>query len=175
MPRRDGPQPARDRPGTPAATPDRPGRSVAPFLQTRVKMARQVLGLEIHRLQNEIPLKPDVFDEIARWSRQLMEDRLRLAATSEERLEAIREHRTNMACLEQLTDDANLRSLGGADEKVKAMYHRAEADQLLAEAGGDPEKEKPVVDLKKFLDPTLPTPAAPPSHRPPPPPPPPPQ
>ncbi len=74
-----------------------------------------------------------------------MEDRLRLAGTPGQRLDAIREHRNRMAMLEQVMGRYAAAGQARASDGLKGKYYRLEAHQFLAEAGGDPEKEPPVV------------------------------
>lgn len=85
-----------------------------------------------------------ILEEISFWSRCLTEDRLRLATTPAERLDAIREHRNRMVVHERLTGDSARAGSGRVLDALKGRYYRLEADQLLAEAGVDPVKEPPV-------------------------------
>jgi hypothetical protein len=88
-----------------------------------------------------------------------MEDRLRLARTPEDRLAAIREHRNRMIVHERLTRKYAEAAQVAPAEVLKAKYYRLEADQLLAEAGVDPDKEPPPAEPEKAT-------AAPPSSSP---------
>jgi RNA polymerase sigma factor (sigma-70 family) len=131
---------------------------VRALLQARVNAAHQIITMEIEKIsfgnqKNPEGSLPAVFEQIAIWSRRLMKDRLRLAETPVERLGAIREYRKYMTFLEEITKGANESGSGSPIDAAKAKYHRLEADQLLVEAGGDPEKEKPEVDVTKMLDP----------------------
>ncbi len=104
--------------------------------------------------EGDVPL-----EEIATWSRRLMEDRLRLAATPGERLDAIREHRNLMIAFERMTTQWASTGQARISDGLKGKYHRLEADQLLTEAGGDPAKEAPAPEPKQ--QPASPPPAPP--------------
>ncbi len=142
-----------DEPKSRAVAEARMPRQVRALIQARVNTAHQLIAMEIEGIRNGDPrITRVIFEQIAIWSRRLMEDRLRLAGTPAERLAAIREYRKYMFFLEEITKGANESGSGDAKDVARARYHRLEADQLLAEAGGDPEKEKPEVDVSKMLD-----------------------
>lgn len=75
--------------------------------------------------------------EIPVWSRRLMEDRLRLASTRDERLAAVRAHRDRMKTLERTAEGYAKTGRGRVSDALKVAYYRLEAEQLLVEAGGD--------------------------------------
>ena len=136
-------------------------RTVRLLVEARIETAREILRRDLQRLRNSGAIGTDVFDQIPVWSRRLMEDRLRLAETPGQRLDAIREHRNCMAMLEQVMGRYAAAGQARASDGLKGKYYRLEAHQLLAEAGGDPEKEAPVFDLEKdagTLPPPPPTP-----------------
>ena len=88
-----------------------------------------------------------------------MEDRLRRAATPEERQAAIRELRTRMVSHEQLARNHAAAGQARSSDALEVKYDRLEADQLLAEAGVDPAKEPPIAEPK--ANPARPPPAPP--------------
>ena len=150
-----------DEPKAQAAVGDPVPRTMRLILEARVETAREILKQDLERLRNSGATGSDMFDEIHVWSRRLMEDRLRLAATPGERLDAIREHRNRMAMLEQVMGRYAAVGQGRSSDGLKGKYYRLEAHQFLAEAGGDPEKEPPVVDLEKDFGPLPPPPPSP--------------
>ena len=95
------------------------------------------------------PTYTNAGDQVPAWSRRLMEDRLRLAATPAERLDAVREHRNRMISFERLILRYTEKGAGSIVEAPKVKYYRLEADQLLAEAGVDPAKEPPVAETER--------------------------
>ncbi len=98
-----------DAPEAQAAAADRMPRQVRDLLQARVNAAHQVLAMEIEYIRNGDPKSVhEIFEQIAIWSRRLMEDRLRLAGTPAERLAAIREYRKYMTFLEEITKEPNV-------------------------------------------------------------------
>jgi hypothetical protein len=129
-------------------------------LEARVETAREILKLNMERLRYNVNIPggaTEIFDKIPTWSRRLMEDRLRLASTPTERVDAVREHRNRMILHERLVSAYNSVGQGRGTEALEGKYYRLEADQLLAEAGVDPEKEPPVVDPQQ--DPAAPPPS----------------
>jgi RNA polymerase sigma factor (sigma-70 family) len=131
------------------------------YLEARIETAREIIKLDLRRFQID-PTSAAQYHQIPIWSRRVMEDRLRLARTADERLDAIREHRNRMVVHERLTrKQVEATQLTPADA-LKFKYHRLEADQLLAEAGVDPEKEPPAADPEGA---TAPSPSAPPPPR----------
>jgi RNA polymerase sigma factor (sigma-70 family) len=151
-----------DEPKAQAAVGDPLPRTMRLILEARVETVREILKQELERLRfNSGATRSDMFDETHVWSRRLMEDRLRLAATAGERLDAVREHRNRMAMLEQVMGRYAAVGQGRSSDGLKGKYYRLEAHQFLAEAGGDPEKEPPVVDLEKDFGPLPPPPPSP--------------
>jgi RNA polymerase sigma factor (sigma-70 family) len=112
----------------------------------RVEAAREILNQNV-RLWREGE-KSFADAEIATWSHRLMEGRLSLATTRDERLAAIREHRERIKAMEN--DVRVLFERGQVPQSgvVEVRYFRLEADQLLVEAGGDPDLEAPPAQLK---------------------------
>lgn len=121
----------------------RPGMSL---LEARIETAREIVTKDMERLQHMGAIGSDVLDQIPVWSRRLMEDRSRLAATPAERLTAIRDHRKRMIVLERLIGKVAVAGQGRVSDALKARYYRMEADQFLTEAGADPAKEPPVAE-----------------------------
>jgi RNA polymerase sigma factor (sigma-70 family) len=80
------------------------------------------------------------FDAIPTWSHRLMEDQIRVAADRADRVAAMREHRDRMKKLEDLYAELRKGESGylWATDVLNVKYHRLEAEQLLAEAGADP-------------------------------------
>ena len=136
-------------------------RTMRLILEARVETAREILKRDLERLRNSGATGLTCSMRYTIWSRRLMEDRLRLAATPGERLDAIREHRNRMAMLEQVMGRYATVGQGRNSDGLKGKYYRLEAHQFLAEAGGDPEKEPPVVDLEKDFGPLPPPPPSP--------------
>jgi RNA polymerase sigma-70 factor (ECF subfamily) len=81
-----------------------------------------------------------LFDTIPTWSHRLMEDQIRVAADGAGRVAAMREHRDRMKQLEDLYSELRKGEAGylWATDVLNMKYHRLEAEQLLAEAGADP-------------------------------------
>jgi RNA polymerase sigma factor (sigma-70 family) len=138
------------------------------FLEDRIKAARAIIEVDLELIQNPPQGRTlgEVLNEIPVWSRHLMEDRLRLAATPAERLDAIREHRNLMVVFEIVMESSAEAGRGPSSAALKGKYYRLEADQLITEAGGDPAKEPPADEIAKLLLPQLapapaPRPAAP--------------
>ena len=116
-------------------------------MEARIETARAIINWEFKHFRID-PNYTNAFDQILAWSRRLMEDRLRLADTPVERLDAIREHRNRMISFErEIRPLVEARQCAPADP-LKVKYYRLEADQLLAEAGVDPTKEPPVAETK---------------------------
>jgi hypothetical protein len=149
-------QPDQPRPQAVAGAPS--PRSGRPFLESRIETAREVISRELKRFEID-PTSTNAGDLIPAWSRRLMEDRLRLAATPAERLDAIREHRNRMISFERLIRRYT-ENVGPIAEALKVKYYRLEADQLLAEAGVDPAKEPPVAETNRNLAPPPPAPSS---------------
>jgi hypothetical protein len=133
-------------------------RTVRSLLETRIATAREIRDRALDGIRTGSG-GPGNFDQLAIWSRRLMEDRLRLAATRGERLDAIREHRDQMAVLEVWVKAYNEANQTPLSETLKGKYYRLEADQFLAEEGVDPAKERPRVDPLKELELPQPPPA----------------
>ena len=91
----------------------------------------------------------DLFAVIPFWSHRLMVDRLRIAATEADRLESMREHRDRMRDLEALMGGYAKTGQGRVSDSLKATYYRLEADQLLAESGGQDTSQVQLPDLRK--------------------------
>jgi hypothetical protein len=124
----------------------RPGKE---FLKARIETAREILKQDVQRVRIMVDGGGVPLEEISTWSRHLMEDRLRLAATPGERIDAIREHRNLMIVFERMTTQWASTGQARVSDGLKGRYHRLEADQLLAEAGGDPAKEAPPPEPKR--------------------------
>jgi RNA polymerase sigma factor (sigma-70 family) len=133
-----------------AAPLDGPARQI---LEARIATAREILDMVLEMIKTPQPRKvPGMMeDDYAHWSRRLLEDRLRLAANRNQRLEAIREHRDRMIVLVFVMDAAVKAERAGPAEAAKARYFRLEADQFLADEGIDPKQERPTVDPVKVL------------------------
>jgi RNA polymerase sigma factor (sigma-70 family) len=129
-------------------------RPIRSLLEARIETAREIIKRDLDRLQLDPSHSEHLFHQMAIWSRHVMEDRLRLARTPEERLDAIREHRNRMIVHEgsarRQYEFARVSSLA---ESLKFKYYRLEADQLLAEAGVDPDKEPPPAEPEKATAP----------------------
>jgi RNA polymerase sigma factor (sigma-70 family) len=153
------------RPKAPAGfdVPKAPAVSSAPvprtdrtFLEARIQTAREILRQDMQRLRIMVGEGDVGLEEIQVWSRHLMEDRLRLAGTPAERLDAIREHRNLMIALERMTTQWAATFQARTSDGLKGKYYRLEADQLLVEAGGDPQKEAPAPEPKQDAGPPPP-------------------
>ena len=144
--------------GRPDSPKGQPGKEAPPpradrrFLEARIATAREILDRDLERFRMITGL--DVMgagqaDQIPAWSRRLMGDRLRLADTPADRLDAIREHRNRMTLFERIMRAYNESGQGKISDALRVRYYRIEADQLLFEAGVDPEKEAPAVYPEK--------------------------
>ena len=102
-------------------------RTVRLLVEARIETAREILRRDLERLRNSGAIGTDVFDQIPVWSRRLMEDRLRLAETPGQRLDAIREHRNCMAMLEQVMGRYAAAGQARASDGLKGKYYRLEA------------------------------------------------
>jgi hypothetical protein len=109
--------------------------------------------------------QPPLIEDICLWSRRLLDDRLRLSPTPAERLDAIREHRNRMIFMERFAMESARTGQARRSDGLRGRYYRLEADQILAEAGEDPEKE-PAPDAEKAgAGPAPPAPPPPPLPR----------
>jgi hypothetical protein len=117
------------------------------LLEARIETAREILRQDMQRRVMSEP-QPPLIEEICTWSRRLMDDRLRLDPTPAGRLDAIREHRGRMIFMERLATRYAQTGQARMADSLRCRYHRLEADQLLAEAGVDPQKE-PAPDEEK--------------------------
>ena len=117
------------------------------LLEARIETAREIIDREFKHFRVD-PNYTNAWDQTLAWSRRLMEDRLQLAATPAERLNAIREHRNKMISFERQIRQYAEKAVVAPADALKAKYCRLEADQLLAEAGVDPAKEPPVAETK---------------------------
>ena len=116
--------------------------------EARIATAREILARDLERIQHTGGGGAgDSFAEIPSWSHRLMVDRMRIAATEAERLEAIREYRDRMRDLERLVGGYARTGQGRVSDSLKATYYRLEADQLLVEAGGQDASQVKVPDL----------------------------
>jgi hypothetical protein len=134
------------------------------LLEARIETAHAILKLDLERLTYAVNTPggaTEIFDKIPTWSHRLMEDRLKLAATPAQRLDAIREHRNRMILHERMVSAYTRAGQGRLAEAMEAKYYRLEADQLLSEAGADPAKEPPVAEPEKDAAPQPPSPPAP--------------
>jgi hypothetical protein len=134
-------------------------KPVTSLLEARIETARKILQQAMDALRLPGELENGALTEIPVWSRHIMDDRLRLASTPAQRLAAIREHRNRMVALDRRMGNLVQAGLGSVVYALKFKYYRLEADQLLTEAGVDPAKEPPVVDLDEH--PAQPGPAVP--------------
>ena len=117
-------------------------------IEVRIATAREILARDLERIQHTGGGGAgDSFAEIPSWSHRLMVDRMRIAATEAERLEAIREYRDRMRDLERLVGGYARTGQGRVSDSLKATYYRLEADQLLVEAGGQDASQVKVPDL----------------------------
>jgi RNA polymerase sigma factor (sigma-70 family) len=145
---------------TPQDTTRQPSRSVneearRKLLEARIETARAILQTQERLFQNgEVG-----FEDVPPWSRRLMDARLSLATTPAERLAAIREHRNCMLIYQRRLGRLFEAGQVTSAETLKGKYYRLEADELLAEAGGDPNNEAPTPEPKPA--PTAPPPAPP--------------
>jgi hypothetical protein len=105
----------------------------------RIDAAREILNQSMRLWQAGEASFADA--EIATWSHRLMEGRLSLATTSAEHLAAIQEHRERMKEMERRARVLFERGQVPESEVLAVRYFRLEADQLLAEAGVDPDKD----------------------------------
>src|SRR5262249_53151286 len=103
------------------------------------------------------------YEPVHTWSHRLMEARLSLAATPAERLATIREHRERMKVMERQVRGLFERGPVPRIDVLIVRYACLEADQLLAEAGADPDIEVPPAQPKSApgLPPTPPPPTTP--------------
>lgn len=157
--------PAGANPTTPRADAALPPASRR-ILESRVETAREIIKQDMSRLQHLAGDPLDLFPQIPTWSRRLMEDRLRLAGTPADRLEAIREHRNRMLFMEGLVGQYARSGQGRLADALRARYDRLEADQLLSEAGVDPDREPAPETQKADRGIAPPPPPPPPSRRP---------
>jgi RNA polymerase sigma factor (sigma-70 family) len=145
----------------PAAVPAAVPQSSRPIVMARIETAREILNRDLERIQIDPANFDWLFDQIPLWSRRLMEDRLRLAASREERLDAIREHRNRMIERERSTRKLTESERIQPSAVLKMRYYRLEADQLLADEGVDLEKEAPAAESDKAKVTPPPNPPAP--------------
>jgi RNA polymerase sigma factor (sigma-70 family) len=134
------PQP---RDSQPARAPEQEGATKNPkwraLAAARIEAAREILNQSMRLWQEGEAGFADA--EIATWSHRLMEGRLSLATTSAEHLAAIQEHRERMKDIERRARVLFERGQVRQRDVVTVRYFRVEADQLLAEAGVDPDHE----------------------------------
>ena len=155
------------RPGQPDAQSGSPAHSspaARRLLEARIETAREILRQDLKRQQVMVDPQPPLLEEICLWSRRLLDDRIRLASTPGERLEAIREHRNRMTIVDQLAAQYTRTGQGRVADGLRARYFRLEADQFLAEAGVDPEKEPPAAPEKEGPRPAPSAPSPPPAR-----------
>ena len=124
-------------------------RGLKILTEARIATAREILALDLGRIQHMGGGASDLFAVIPFWSHRLMVDRLRIAATEADRLESMREHRDRMRDLEALMGGYAKTGQGRVSDSLKATYYRLEADQLLAESGGQDTSQVQLPDLRK--------------------------
>ena len=136
-------------------------RGLKLLTEARIATVREILALDLGRIQHMGGGAGDLFAEIPSWSHRLMMDRVRIAATEAEHLEAIREHRDRMRSLERMAGEYARTGQGRVSDSLKATYHRLEADQLLVVAGGQEASQVEVSDPPSGVRAVQPQPAPP--------------
>ncbi|HZW30484.1 MAG TPA: sigma-70 family RNA polymerase sigma factor [Isosphaeraceae bacterium] len=143
-----GPATPRPRASQPVEEPehDRPAKNPKwrTLAAARINVAREILNQQMELLRGgEIGFEP-----VLTWSHRLMQARLSLATTPAERLTPIREHRERIKAMERQVRELFERGQTRQLNVMLVRYHHLEADQLLAEAGGDPDLEVPPAQPK---------------------------
>lgn len=126
-------------------------RGLKILTEARIATAREILSRDLERIQITGGGRGagDLFAELPSWSHRLMMDRVRMAETEGERLEAMREHRDRLKSLERMAGEYARAGQGHVSDSLKATYYRLEADQLLVEAGGQDVSQVQLPELPK--------------------------
>lgn len=130
--------------------------------KSRVQACQLAVDWSLARIENNLGNHAGEFEEIAVWSRRLMENKIQAAGARAERIAAIREHRDRMRQIERRADDSTKAGQCQIGEMYKAKDFCLEADQKLIEEGVDPGLDDPAVQPKaRDASPAPPAPPAP--------------
>lgn len=101
------------------------------LIEARIATAGEIYRAELRRL-TETHLLPA--EDLGMWSRQWMDDQLRLGSGPTERIAALQAHLGRVKRVEELTDNYAKVGQGRPTATPRAKYLRLEAEQMLAEA-----------------------------------------